>query len=71
VLSSDISPDLKKIAEVIDDLRVAWINHIYPDHKALGLKALKEVVDEIAATQPVNIARVFKETSGFYPSNDM
>ena len=63
MLSSDISPDLKKIAEVIDDLRVAWINHIYPDHKALGLKALKEVVDEIAATQPVNICLLYTSPS--------
>lgn len=69
--STDLNSELQKVAEVVDDLRVSWSNHIYPDHKALGLKVLKELVDEIAATQPVNIARVFKETSGFYPSNDM
>tara|TARA_Y100000401_G_C8144773_1_gene136637 strand:+ start:293 stop:502 length:210 start_codon:yes stop_codon:yes gene_type:complete len=69
VLSSNQHSELEKIAGFIDELRLDWGTH--PDQSQVARKVLKELVDRIASSQPVNVARVFKEMSGFYPSNDM
>jgi hypothetical protein len=71
VLSTDRPSELYKVAGVLDDMRRSWARHEHPDQSQVVIRVLKELVDSIAATQPVNIARIFKETSGFYSSNDM
>mgnify|MGYP007008467799 CR=1 FL=1 len=69
MLSSN--PELEKIAGVLDSMRRSWAKHEHPDQSQVAVRVLKEVVDRIASRQPVNVARVFKEKSGFYPSNDI
>ena len=69
MLSSNQHSELGKIAESIDELRLNWGAH--PDQSQVARKVLKELVDLIASRQPINVARIFKEKSGFYPSNDM
>ena len=69
MLSSN--PELEKMAGVLDSIRMSWARHEHPDQSQVAIRVLKEVVDRIASGLPVNVARVFKEKSGFYPSNDM